>query len=393
MSRLQISRSADLKHLRDEGYDIEVKTGGILLVKDVPYVNAKKEVKRGVLISKLKLTNNVTDTPRDDHVAYFIGEHPCNADGTEIIGIKNASNPVTLGDGLVAEHTFSAKPFSGQYRDYHHKITTYVTALIGPAHQIDPNVTAKTFPLVQPETEDSIFVYEDTASSRADIMVATEKLKGQKVAIVGGGGTGSYVLDFVSKTPVREIHLYDHDVFSQHNAFRSPGAATSEELGQKLSKVAYLAKRYSNMHRGVIPHEVLLDQANIEELRGLTFVFLCIDRPEAKKPIVEKLEELDIPFADVGMGLHIADASIGGMIRVTTSIPGRRDGFREHISFEGTGDGLYDKNIQVAELNAMNAIWAVIKWKKLCGFYADFVHELRTTYTVDGNLVVNSDMP
>jgi hypothetical protein len=37
----------------------------------------------------------------------------------------------------------------------------------------------------------------------------------------GLGGTGSYILDLVSKTPVNEILLFDSDDFLQHNAFRS----------------------------------------------------------------------------------------------------------------------------------------------------------------------------
>lgn len=393
MSRLQISRSADLKRLRDEGYDIEVKPGGILLVKGVPYVKSDKTLGRGVLISKLNLVNDVT-SDCNEHVAYWTGEHPHNADGTLLVGIQNVNEAPDLGSGVKPDFIFSAHPQpSGKYRDYHHKVTTYETAIVGQAHQIDPSVTAKTFPLIQPEAENSVFVYEDTASSRADIMAATEKLGGQKVAIIGLGGTGSYVLDFIAKTPVAEIHLFDDDVFSQHNAFRSPGAASSAELEEKLSKAGYLTRHYSNMHKGIIPHEELLTQENVDRLSGLAFVFICIDKPEAKRVIVEKLEELDVPFVDVGMGLHIENASIGGMLRVTASVPGRRDGFRAHVSFRGTGDGLYDHNIQVADLNAMNAIWAVIKWKKLCGFYADFSQELRTTYTVDGNLVVNSDKP
>jgi tRNA A37 threonylcarbamoyladenosine dehydratase len=52
------------------------------------------------------------------------------------------------------------------------------------------------------------------------------------------GGTGSYVLDFVAKTPVKEIHLFDGDIFDQHNAFRAPGAPSGEELEQRLKKVA-----------------------------------------------------------------------------------------------------------------------------------------------------------
>ena len=91
--------------------------------------------------------------------------------------------------------------------------------------------TAKpqTFKVVAPDKEqpETPFNYIDTASSRAEIDVVTAKLaKLKRIAIVGLGGTGSYVLDLVAKTPVWEIHLYDGDAFLQHNAFRSPGAPT-----------------------------------------------------------------------------------------------------------------------------------------------------------------------
>jgi tRNA A37 threonylcarbamoyladenosine dehydratase len=81
-------------------------------------------------------------------------------------------------------------------------------------------VTAKTFTVVDAEEEETVFKYIDTASSRAEINLIARKLELGKIAIVGLGGTGAYVLDLVAKTPVREIHLFDGDTFFQHNAFR-----------------------------------------------------------------------------------------------------------------------------------------------------------------------------
>src|SRR5439155_13045568 len=94
MSQRPISRSADLKKLRDEGYDLEVRSG-YLLVKDVPYVNARMETKRGTLVSTLTLAGDVTARP-DNHVAFFIGEYPCAADGRQIEQIRNQSGSQTL---------------------------------------------------------------------------------------------------------------------------------------------------------------------------------------------------------------------------------------------------------------------------------------------------------
>lgn len=36
-----------------------------------------------------------------------------------------------------------------------------------------------------------------------------------------------------------EIHLFDKDLFQQHNAFRGPGAAAIEDLRERLTKVEY----------------------------------------------------------------------------------------------------------------------------------------------------------
>ena len=50
MSHKLISRSPDLKKLRDEGYDIEVRST-YLLMNGVPYVNSRREVHYGTLVS------------------------------------------------------------------------------------------------------------------------------------------------------------------------------------------------------------------------------------------------------------------------------------------------------------------------------------------------------
>ena len=91
MSQQLISRNATLKQLRDEGYEVEVRPEPPhLLVHSVPYVNSRREIARGTLVSTLKLAGDITQPP-DTHMVHFVGEHPCNVDGTEIAQIKNAS--------------------------------------------------------------------------------------------------------------------------------------------------------------------------------------------------------------------------------------------------------------------------------------------------------------
>ncbi len=387
MSRRLIARSPDLLRLQNEGFDISVQ-GGYLLVLNVPYVNASRAVRLGTLISTLELAGDVTVKPTN-HVAYWTGEHPCHHDGRKISAFENPSAPQDFGDGIRADFTFSAK---ADYRDYHHKMTTYLGRIVAEAQAIDPSATAQRFSPIAVEDGSSVFVYEDTASSRAGTGALNEKFVGRRIGVAGLGGTGSYVLDLVAKTPVAEIHLFDGDYLLQHNAFRAPGAATLAQLRGKPKKVAYFAEMYSHMRRGIIPHAMFLDETNVDALSGLDFVFLCIDRAPAKRTIVRYLAAHRIPFIDVGMGvLRNEDGLLGGIVRVTTSTPETRAEAAPHISFSDDDGGIneYTKNIQIADLNALNASLAVGRWKRLVGFYRDARRDFYSGYSIASGQIVN----
>jgi hypothetical protein len=67
---------------------------------------------------------------------------------------------------------------------------------------------------------------------------------------------------------------------------------------------------------------------------------------------------------------------------------------KNRIPFTDGGENNdYKSNIQIADLNALNAALAVVKWKKFCGFYADLENENFSAYTIDGNALINEDMP
>jgi len=389
MSLAPFNLSPDLKRLRDEGYVVQIR-GGLLIMREVPYVNSEKQVRVGALISSLNMAGDVTCKP-DTHVMHFDGDYPCTPDGTPIRQISHSSGDFNLGHGVIAKHSFSSKP-EGGYADYYEKMTTYAAILSGPAAVLKPSASPRVF-RVPEENEDSVFNYTETASDRAGIGSLSERLAAEKVGIFGLGGTGSYVLDFVAKTPVREIRLFDGDEFLQHNAFRAPGAPSLDELREAPKKVDYLREIYSRMHRKIVAHAMPVTADNLHLLDGITFGFLCIDSGDAKRLIVEKLETLGVAFIDAGMGLELVAGSLGGILRVTASTPEKRDHVRQgRIPFTGGGaDDVYASNIQIADLYELNAVLAVVKWKKLRGFYRDLEREHHCTYTTDGNLLLNGD--
>jgi hypothetical protein len=393
VSQKLVDRSPDLKRLRNEGFDLQV-VGTHLLVKSVPYLNGAKEVKRGVLVSTLEFAQNNIKKP-EEHTVWFAGERPCdkNGDPLSIIIGSDRETPVT---GVEVNFRFSTKPRDGKgYPDYYAKMTTYAKILMHQAQAIDPAVKAQVFPVIAADAdEESPFKYFDTSSSRSGTDALSPKLAMTKLAIVGLGGTGSYILDFVAKTPVREIHLYDDDDFNQHNAFRCPGALSIEDLKPGMKKVEYYRDLYSRLRHGVIAHPYRIDVSNMEELRQMQFVFLCLDSGELKDPIMRTLEDARVPFIDVGMGLQIRDCALTGILRATTSTPAKHDHVRANhrISFApGLGPNDYSRNIQVADLNAFNAVLAAIKWKKLCGFYRDLTQEHHTTYLLETSKLSRED--
>lgn len=157
-------------------------------------------------------------------------------------------------------------------------------------------------------------MYPDNASSLAGISEATKSLDGHVIAIIGLGGTGSYVLGFMAKTPVKEIHLYDGDRFINHNAFRAPGAASSAEVSAAppLFKVEYLKRKYELLHKGIVAHSQFITEENVAELLNADFAFICIDAPASKKVIVDALITVEKPLIDVGIGVTLAGTTLGG---------------------------------------------------------------------------------
>ena len=388
MSQQRINLSPDLTRLRTEGYNLSI-VGAHIVVKDVSYLNAIGEIRYGAIASTF---NDGTVLSQQDHTVIFVGEYPCDQGGQELSRLINQKSQYVISDELVAGCMFSQKRKVREamepYPDFYLKFTTYINIVSAYAlarGAIDP----RTFAPQLTDDPDSPFEFVDTASSKANILPITRKLENQKLAIVGLGGTGSYVLDYLAKTPALSIALFDGDRFLSHNAFRTPGAASFEDLDLREHKVAYFARKYACMKRNIIPHPVYINETNIEELRAMDYVFLCMDDPEAKGLLFAKLKEFGVSFVDVGMGIYQVDGKLQGTLRVTASTPDMRDHVVGRVNMASRTDDDYSHNIQIVELNALSAALAVIRWKKEIGFYGDTEGEHHTTYMINGNSLAN----
>jgi hypothetical protein len=362
-----------------------------LLLHSVPYVNTRREIALGTLVSELTLGGDTTVRP-NTHVAMFAGDHPCAKDGTPIAQIVHASAKQQLLPGLIVDHSFSNKPAEG-YANYYEKMTRYIDIISSAAKALDQQADARTFKPVASVDAGSVFRYIDTASSRAGITAISERLSKLRIAIVGLGGTGSYVLDLVAKSAVCEIHLFDDDLYLQHNAFRSPGAASLEDLQRQITKVEYLSEVYSRLRGGVVAHPVRINDENVPELTSFDFVFICVDKGSVRKSIMDSLCAHGIPFVDVGMGVEVTpDQKLFAVCRTTSGTAGRTSHLESRVpTADFDEDAAYRLNIQIAELNALNAAFAVIKWKKIFGIYDDTDREHHSTYSSNFHLLTSEE--
>lgn len=80
---------------------------------------------------------------------------------------------------------------------------------------------------------------------------------------------------------------------------------------------------------------------------------------------------MGIPFIDVGMGLDRNRGPLNGMLRTTyySAEHARETRDKGLAELADGADDVYRKNIQIGELNALNACLAVIRFKQLRGFY------------------------
>lgn len=380
MSAAVINLNPDLKRLRDEGYELEIRDA-FAIVRNVPYLDHNLSVQRGILVSSLGM-NGTAVKYDNQHTIYFQGSMPYRANGAPLNAIFLNTQNTTIA-GVHVDMMFSNKP-EGNYADYHHKFTRYIQILSAEAQAVDPTVTAATFRKVAPDWR-GVFNYADTNASRANITGLSDKFAEQCVGIVGLGGTGAYILDMVAKTPVKEIHLYDGDVFCQHNAFRAPGAADAAVFESQPNKADYFQQVYSNMHRNIVSHPQFLKENNIGGLGELTFVFLAMDSGPDKQIIVDYLSSKGISFIDTGIDIQQTPNGLLGTTRFTLSECGNREAINRNVSFAVAEKGLYESNIQTAELNAFCAVTAVLRWKSVAGFYQNAYHKSNCVYnTIDG---------
>lgn len=383
MLKPQFAPDSPVGRLYAEGYDL-ILGNGHLIVRRIPYISPCGVRSDGRLVLPVNDSAGSIVDVVGDHTIWFAGEEPRDEKGSPL-GVQAARD---IGGGELVSHMLSFKPPSGNYPGLYEKVRNYARILSSAAQQLDATVTAAPGAAFQLVEDGLPFVYRDTNTTRAGLTALNNVFRGHTIAIVGVGGTGSYILDQVAKTWVDRIILVDGDEFENHNAFRAPGAAALETLQTRPNKAQYFAAEYSRMHTGITAHPESLRAENLYLIEDATFVFLAAADAQERPRIMAWLRERGTPFIDVGLGLSQAETGLTGLLKTTAYLPG--NGMvppTEPAAPPGEND--YSSNIQVADLNALNALTAVIAWKRYLGYYASHAPASEIVYKLFLNEIRN----
>jgi hypothetical protein len=301
------------------------------------------------------------------------------------IGTGTAEEARMVSDQIVGNRMLSSKPEGmRQYDSIEEKINQYLALISSPAVHKYPDVTPRRALKKHLEGALSPLKFPDTLSAREGVVELSHKLRELKVAIIGCGGTGAYVLDYVAKTHLEEIHLFDDDIVHVHTLFRLPGVYGEKHLG--MPKVEALAEAYGHFHGGIKQHVERVDQNNIAYLAGFGFVFVCVDDAPSRQMIVQACHSASVPFVDVGMGLNKGAKGLYGFVRTAGGEPGDFDKLNgtQYLPAQNAHDREYRNQPQIAELNALNAAIAVIRFKQHVGFFDRLTDSHAVVFDVAG---------
>lgn len=368
-----IVRDPALDRLIDEDYSIRIE-GSHLIIENVPYVSAAGVISRAELISAFRDVNGVCYLD-NDHTVWFTGTVPCGPDGRSLqsVLVVDTEHKTIAGLGVKCRLSNKPDPIGEMLDNIYNKMMHYIDRLTGFANAIDPSVSARSSGAsFRRSALPSPFYFSNDTVVRAGLEDCEAKLKLSKVAIVGVGGTGSYILDTVVKAPIDSIHFYDDDIIEPKNVFRMPGALSPDAAEGKVKKVIHLEQVYSAMRSGIRGHDARISNSNVNELNDCDFVFIAVDDGPSRGLIANHLVQRGIPFIDVGIGVNrVPDhAELVARARVTLVTPDTAHLIGELPTQPDTEDAIYN-NIQVVEINALNACLAVVRFKQFFGFYAE----------------------
>ena len=135
-------------------------------------------------------------------------------------------------------------------------------------------------------------------------------LQGKTVAVIGCGGLGGYLIEYLTRIGVGSIRCVDGDVFEESNLNRQL-LSSPALLGTGKAAAAAARIREINPHVQAEALPVFLDDANARELiAGCDAVLDALDSIDARKILAKVCAEENIPYIYGAIAGWVAQAAI-----------------------------------------------------------------------------------
>ena len=196
-------------------------------------------------------------------------------------------------------------------------------------------------------------------------------LRGKTVAVIGCGGLGGYLIEFLARIGIGHIRCVDGDVFEESNLNRQL-LSTVPLLGNSKAQAAAARVREINPDVQVQAYPFFLEESNARELiAGCDAVLDALDNIPARKLLANACAAEQIPY--------IYGAIAGWVAQAAVCLPG--DGLMERLYPEDTV--ILDKSVLSFTPALCAAMQSALCVKLLTGkpveggklHYADLLYE------------------
>lgn len=210
----------------------------------------------------------------------------------------------------------------------------------------------------------------------------------ERVAVIGLGGVGAWMADFVVKADAAEVHGWDYDRIEPKNILRMPGGVDPNVwIGRP--KAEWFEETYSVMHGKVRGHNVKVLPENVMAVtEGTTFAFVAVDDAHDRMMVCDALANAKIPFVVGGLSPVRKDGRVRVSMRIVTAHVGVLS-WRNAIPQVGQAGQDDYGSLDLSDVYSMAASWAIQSWRKMRGqFWQEQREECLDYRASDQNLIV-----
>lgn len=143
-----------------------------------------------------------------------------------------------------------------------------------------------------------------------------EMLKAKKVAVIGCGGLGGYVIEMLARLGIGHLVLCDYDVFDESNLNRQIMSTESNVGNNKAFEAAKRVLEINHHVRMTVHDEKCTNRNGRGIIEGCDVVIDALDTPSEKIMLESLCEEMNLPL--------VHGAISGWLGQVAVVFPGER---------------------------------------------------------------------